>query len=140
MKLKYSLFLFVSLSFLFVTPYHSHGLSSVDWEITKTLKLENPPVDIAVTLSGRWIFVLTDPQTILLYSKDGSLNDTINLEQPVDQIDVGPREEILFLSNRKDRSVQVLSLTFIQDIDVTRSPFKGPEKAPVVIAVFSDFE
>jgi len=140
MKRKHSLLLIVFIVFLFVPFYCSHALPAVDWEVTGTLKLESPPVDIAISLSGRWIFVLADSQTILLYSKDGRLNDTIHLDQPVDKIDVGPREEILYLSNRQNGAVQILTITFIQDIDVSGSPFKGPENAPVVITVFSDFE
>jgi hypothetical protein len=38
------------------------------------------------------------------------------------------------------KTVQVVSLDFFQKINVSGAPFKGPEDAAVVIAVFDDFE
>jgi hypothetical protein len=35
---------------------------------------------------------------------------------------------------------EILVLDFIQNIDVSDSPFKGPADAAVTIAVFSDFQ
>lgn len=112
----------------------------VEWDIQRTLKLEEAPIDVAVSHNGRWIHILTDQRDILIYSADGKLNDIIPVGKSVDGIKVGPRENIFFLTSRKDKMVQVLVLEFIQNIDVSGSPFKGPADAPVVIAVFSDFQ
>jgi hypothetical protein len=66
--------------------------------------------------------------------------DTIAVGDSVDTIKAGPREDILFLSSRKDSTVQLITLEFIQNIDVSQSPFKGQADAPIAIAVFSDFQ
>ena len=58
----------------------------------------------------------------------------------MDAIKPGPREDILFLSSRKDMTVKLITLDFIRNIDVSGAPFKGAADAPVVIAVFDDFE
>lgn len=112
----------------------------VEWNIQKTLKLEKTPIDVAVSRNGRWIYVLTDQRDILIYSGDGKLNDNIPVDKSVDGIKAGPRENVLLLTSKKDKTVQVLVLEFIQNIDISGSPFKGPADAPVVIAVFSDFQ
>jgi len=104
------------------------------------LKSEESPLDAAVSLNGKWIFVLTDQGSILIYSSDGTLKEKISVGDHVDGIKVGPRENILLLTSRKNKTVQVISLDFIQNIDVSGSPFKGPADAPVVIAVFNDFQ
>lgn len=44
------------------------------------------------------------------------------------------------LSSRTGSTVQLITLDFIQNINVTGSPFKGPADAPIAIAVFSDFQ
>jgi hypothetical protein len=48
--------------------------------------------------------------------------------------------DVLLLSNREKKTVQIIELNFVEQIDISGSPFRGPENAPVVVAVFSDFE
>ena len=137
MKTRLAVFLFIPVILLTLCP-PSSGL--VDWDVKKTLKIEEAPVDVAVALNGRWIFVLTAQGSILIYSGDGRLEDEITVGNHVDGIKVGPEEDILLLTSRKNKTVEILVLDFIQNIDVSNSPFKGPTDAAVTIAVFSDFQ
>jgi hypothetical protein len=114
--------------------------ATIEMCIQKTLKMEGEPRDVAVSLDGRWMFVLTDQGNILVYSADGKLNDRISVDKSIDGVQVGPREDILFLSSRKNKTVQVVTLDFIKNINVSGSPFKGAPDAPVVIAFFTDFQ
>ena len=136
-KHKHTIFLLTS---FIVVAFFSHSLGSVEWDVQKTLKLENSPLDVAVSINGRWIFILTDQGNVLIYSADGTLKDKIAVGNHVDAIKAGSREEILFLTSRKNKTVQGITLDFVHDIDISGSPFKGPTHAPVVIAVFSDFQ
>ena len=117
-----------------------HGQAEVEWNLHRTFKTQKAPQDIDVSIDGRWVFVLTEQGEILIYSSNGSLKDTIQVGDTIDEIKAGPREDILFLSSRTDRTVQLITLDFIQQINITGSPFKGPADAPVAIAVFSDFQ
>ena len=112
----------------------------VEWDVKKTLKLEGSPVDLAASLNGKYIYVLTDQGSILIYSVEGKLEDKISLGRQVDGIRVGPWEDVILLTSKKNKQVQILLLEFIKDIDLSNSPFKGPADAPVQIAVFSDFQ
>jgi hypothetical protein len=103
-------------------------------------KIEKTPVDVAVSLNGRWVFVLTAQGSILIYSGDGRLEDEITVGNHVDGIKVGPEQDILLLTSRKNKTVEILVLDFVQNIDISNSPFKGPADAAVTIAVFSDFQ
>ncbi len=137
MKRRYKIFLFtVSIVLVFFT----HGLATVEWKLRRTLKMEASPLDVAVALSGKWIFVLTEQGSILVYSADGILKDKLVVGNHIDGIRLGRREDILFVTSRKNKTVQIIHLDFIHDIDVSGSPFKGPIDAPVVIAVFNDFQ
>ena len=98
------------------------------------------PLDVAVSVNGRWVFVLTQQGSILIYSGDGKLEDEVSVGKHIDGIEVGPEEDILLLSSRKNKTVQILLLAFIQNFDISNSPFKGRVDAPVEIAVFSDFQ
>ena len=117
-----------------------YATASVEWDILKTLQLEAAPIDVAVSTDGKLIFVLTEQGQILIYSSGGPLKDKIEVGNHFDHIKVGPRGENLILNSRKNKLVQVIALDFIQDINVSGSPFKGSEDAAVVVAVFDDFE
>jgi hypothetical protein len=84
--------------------------------------------------------VLTEQGQILIYASGGPFLDKIDVGNQFDHIKVGPGGDYLVLNSRKNKSVQVITLDFIQDINVSGSPFKGSENAPVVVAVFDDFE
>jgi len=114
--------------------------SGIEWEVQKTLQLESEPIDTAVSLDGSQIFVLNDLGQILIYSSAGSFLHKIELGNQFDHIELSPRGDHLILNSRKKKSVQVIALDFIQDINVSGSPFKGSENAPVVVAIFDDFE
>ena len=112
----------------------------VEWDIVGTFKLEKAPVDVAVSLNGRLVYVLTDGGIIYIYSTEGTLKDKISVEKSADRIAIGPREDLLFISSSENKTVQLVTVSFVQHINVTGSPTKGPADAKVAIAVFSDFQ
>jgi len=115
------------------------SFAGVEWETEYRFELDQPPLDVAVTPDGKHLFVLTK-KGISVYSQDGKLVDKINVGYAVDRIRIGPRGRRLFITSRKNRTVEALDIAFIFDIDLSGSPYKGPRNAPVVIAVFSDFQ
>jgi len=118
------------------------GLASgnVEWNVYKTLQLEETPIDVAVSPDGRRIFVLTDRGEVVIYSSAGKIEAKIDVGQHVNQLKLSPKGDSLILSSGKNKTVEIVTLDFIQKINVSGSPFKGPEDAAVVIAVFDDFE
>ncbi len=128
------------LTLLLTAVFVSNGFADVEWNIQKTLKTDTPPVDVAVSANGKQIFVLTETGEILIYAPDGKLQDKIGVGKHIDQIEVGPQEDMLLLKSRSSRTIETLVIDFIQKINTANSPFKGPADAPVVIAVFSDFQ
>lgn len=117
-------------------PVHAE----VEQEMLGTLELDHAPIDVAVSLSGHQIYVLDDQSRVLIFNTSGRLIDQLTVPVGTDQIKVGPREDLLFLGNRKNKTVKVIKLTFSHAIDLSDVPFKGPENAPVEIVVFSDFQ
>lgn len=124
---------------LIVVGSAAGSFASVEWGIEHTLQMDQSPLDVAVSPDGKHIFVLTE-NGIFVYSQDGRLEDKIDVGYPVDQMKIGPRGQQLFITNRKNKTVQVVTIDFIVNIIVSGSPYKGRQDAPVVIAVFSDFQ
>jgi hypothetical protein len=113
---------------------------NVEWNILKTLQLDATPIDVVITPDGRRIYVLTDQGEVLIYSSMTKMEAKIDVGQHVDQLKLGPRGETLILTSGENKTVQIVTVDFIQKINVSGAPFKGPEGAPVVIAVFDDFQ
>ena len=113
---------------------------TVEWNILETLQLEQSAIDVAVSPDGRRIFVLTEQGNVFIYTSGSRDSVKLDVGKHVDQIQVGPVGDTLILNSRKNMSLQVIALDFIQNIEVLGSTFKGREDAPVVVAVFSDFE
>jgi hypothetical protein len=137
MKNKLAIFL---LSAFIILTMLTHSHAEVEWTLHKTFKTQKPPRDLEASVNGKWVFILTEQGEILIYSSNGVLRDTIDVGDSIDSIKAGPREDILFLSSRIDSTVQLITLEFIQNINVSESPFKGLADAPIAIAVFNDFQ
>ena len=116
------------------------GSATVEWEVLNTLKLDAPPLDVAISPDGKTVFVLTHEGKIHIYEVNGRLTDKIEVGEKIDQIKLGPKGTHLFATSRQNKTVQVIALDFIKPISIKGSPYKGLEDAPVIIAVFSDFE
>ncbi len=130
----------VLFSLLFVLGAVSGSFAGVEWQIQQTFEMDQPPLDVAVSPDGRHVFVLTRGGAIFVYTERGELEDKIQVGIHADRLKIGPRGEHLFITSQKDQRVQVIRFDFIFDINVSTSPYKGPRDAPVVIAVFSDFQ
>jgi DNA-binding beta-propeller fold protein YncE len=118
----------------------SVGFTEVEWNIVQTLKLDATPLDVAVSPDGRRIYVLVDDGNVHIYSARGILKEKIRVGNQVDQINLGPKGEYLFVSSRQNKTLESVALNFIYDLNITGAPFKGAKDAPVVITVFSDFQ
>ncbi len=123
-----------------LTVLFSGGVSCAQWGMKKDLKTEEPPLDVAVTLNGRWIYVLTEGGNLLVYGPDGTLRDKIEVGENMDRVRVGPLEDVVLLSSRKDSLVRILQVDLVQKFEVSGSPSLGLVDAPVEIIVFSDYQ
>jgi DNA-binding beta-propeller fold protein YncE len=131
--------LWVILVILFAA-FCTNSFAAVESSVIQTLNLDSPPLDVAVSPDGQKLYILTDTRKILIYSGRGQLSDTLTVDKDIDAISISRSGDVLFLSSQKSKRVQLVLVDFIQDIDISGSPYKGPENAPVVITVFSDFQ
>ena len=114
--------------------------ATVETNTVLSLKSSGSPVDTTMSADGHWLFVLTSQGKVEVYEANGTLKDTIKIDVPADQIASSPTGEQLYLSNKATGAITIMAVSFIQNIDTAGAPFKGPEKAPVVVVVFSDYQ
>ena len=116
------------------------GEAAVDWQLGTAIDIGQMPKDAVVSTSGDWIYVLTKAGDILVYSSDGQLEDTIHFGEKISFISPGPSDNQILVGSGKGQTVQMLSVEFIHEIDISGAPMLGSADAPVIIAVFSDYQ
>ncbi|MGD9365622.1 MAG: thioredoxin domain-containing protein [Desulfobacteraceae bacterium] len=114
--------------------------AQVEWRVLQTLALPGEPIDVKVSANGQWIYVLTKSRDLLVYTAKGELKDTIKAGPQIDNIEVGPSENTLYLMNNRQKQIKIIDVTYVRDINITHSPFKGKADAPVVIVDYTDFQ
>ncbi len=114
--------------------------AEVEWQLENTFGDRIAMKDMAVSKNGKWVFLLSTDNEILIYDAKGQLKDKIAVDFSADGIDTGAAEEQLFVTSHKEGVVRALAVTFVQEIDITGAPVLGLKEAPVNIVVFIDYQ
>ena len=116
------------------------GRAAADWEVIRSLNTGSRPIDVVASVDGRSVFVLTEDGTLSVYTPDGVLTDKFQVGKDAEHIAVSPDGERVYVTQRQAKRVDVVQIDYVREINIAGAPFKGPENAPVTVAVFSDFQ
>lgn len=122
------------------SPFVSPAQAAVEVSTIKSFKSAGSPLATTTSADGHLLFVLTTGGKVEIYEANGTIKDTITLDGPADSISSSPSGDQLTLSDKASGQIRLLAVNFIADIPAANSPFKGAEKAPVTVTVFSDFQ
>ena len=114
--------------------------AEVEWQLEQIIHLDKKPIDMVMSARGTYLFVLTNDGIVHVYDSSGDIKGEIDVEKNVDGIACGPSENILLLKSKKNKQITKISVEFVEDINIKGSPYKGNIDAPVVIAVFTDYQ
>ncbi len=114
--------------------------AEIDWQVLSDIDVDAEVRDMAISIDGRWIYILTAANEIRIYSSGGKFKGAMPIDPGYHQIQAGPREDILLVANKHRKRVQLVSVNPVNQFDLDHAPIKGPADAPVTITVFSDFE
>lgn len=128
------------LTMVFILCTAAVGGAFVDWRLTPAIDIGQTPKDAVVSISGKWIYVLTKTGDILIYSRDGQLEDTIHVGKEISFITPGPTDNQLLVISGSGKTVSMLSMEFVREIDIAGAPALGLFDAPVTIVVFMDYQ
>lgn len=120
--------------------FSSLAWAEVEIGATKSLKLESKPIDMTVSADGKYTFILVEGGKILIFDSNGTQKDILTVSKTVVSIGSSPNGDFLLLTDSNANTLEIVKLDYVVDIDISSLPFKGPENAPVVIAVFSDYQ
>ena len=115
-------------------------MAEVEKGDSRTFKLDAKPIDMATSADGQYTFVLTEGGKVFILDRNGTLKDTLTVNESVISIGTSPKGDFLLLADSKENTLEVVKISFVVDIDIAGLAFKGPADAPVVVAVFSDYQ
>jgi hypothetical protein len=115
---------------------------AADLELTerKQLKLDVPPLDTAASADGQWLFILTPGEIIVYSAFEDKISKGIPIDKGFDRLTYSAKTNSLILSSRSEKAVKIIQLELIHQFDISGLPLKGPENAPVTVAVFGDYQ
>jgi hypothetical protein len=116
------------------------ALTDVEWKTQKEIDLKAEPLDIFQSPDGLLLFILTRGEVLVYSVRHEKITEKIPVDQEFDRITYSPQTKSLTLTSSQKKTLRFVSLDFIQRIDISGLPFKGPEDAPIAVAVFSDYQ
>ena len=128
------------LFFVLFFSFSTLALAEVEKGSSRTIKLEAKPIDMTITADGKYTFVLAEGGKVLIIDSNGNIKDTLKVSESAMSIGTSPDGNYLLLADSAANTLELIQISFIVDIDVSGLPFKGAADAPVVIAVFSDYQ
>lgn len=121
----------------------AHGLAEtlgVDATRLKQLSTDKAPLDVETSTDGKLMFVLV-PGEVLIFSNFGDRPvNRIAVDKKFDRMTFAEKLDLLILSSKSNKKVEMMRIDLISDISIEGSPFLGPVDAPVTIAVFDDYQ
>lgn len=118
----------------------AHVYADVEWKVKKQLTLNVSPLDIAQSSDGQLIFILAQGEILIYSVSDDKYLNSIPVDKGFDRLTYSEKNNIVIISSSSEKLLKIIQLNISRKIDVSGSPFKGPENAPVTIVVFSDYQ
>ena len=138
MNKKISMFSFFLLLVSMVLP--CFALGEVNWQARNTIKTKQTPLDIQISADGKKTFILTEGGKLEIYGSNATIIDTIEVDPAINSISVDGSGSRVLMNNPKTNSVERITVEYIASFNNQGSPFMGNANAPIVLAVFSDFQ
>jgi hypothetical protein len=136
MVMKKAWLLAVLIGFVCCNP----AWADLSWKALRDVGLEKEPIDVAASADGQMVFILV-PGEVLVYSIAGNaIERRISLDKDFDRVAYAPGLHALVVTAGGSKTLRVLMLQDVHDLDLSGLSFKGPENAPVTIAVFSGYQ
>jgi protein-disulfide isomerase len=120
--------------------YSPTAFAGIEWDIQKTLTLDDTPLDVAYSLYGAKAYVLCKKNLLIYDLESGKVTDKIPLETEFSKIAVTPNQDLVYLTDVQGKKISVLSISNVYTIDIGQSPIIGPKDAKVNIVAFLDFQ
>ncbi len=113
--------------------------AEIEWTLKKKLHLESAPRDIAASVDGKWIYVLSEGEILVYSEADGKVVKRVPVDKAFDRLAYSA-DNTLIVSGSSGTTVAIIQLEQVRHFSLEGLPFEGGKNAPVTLAVFSDYQ
>lgn len=114
--------------------------ADLEKNLVKRQPLGKAPVDVAQSVSDGRLFVLLEGGDVQIFSAEGQTQERFKVGADVTSLEVSPDGQTLYLGNSKSNELQIVTLSYVQQLPVGTSAVKGDVDAPVTLTLFDDFQ
>jgi len=118
----------------------SPATAAIEWQAGPPLKTTAAPLAVATSADGSRTFVLGEGGKVQIFDNVGNLRDAIEVDPSMDHITSDGDGHRIIVSSHKNNLAQPIDISYRFPFDYTDSPVLGKPEAPVVLALFSDFQ
>lgn len=140
MKKTNLLFLYLAVAIASVFPLSSTALGKVAFTPVTSPEIKKPVMDTAAASDGSMIFFLTPGEIHVYDTEKKDVIDRFPVEATYDRLTYAEGAKSLVLTSSHGTAPRIYRVEVVHEIHLDGHPVRGPESAPVTIAVFSDYQ
>jgi len=114
--------------------------ADVEWKILKQLRIKEKPLDVDVSLDGQNLYILVEGKLIVYSLTESKGKYSIPINKSFNTLKISEANQAIILSSTSENLIEIIQLFFIQNFDLSGSPFQGRSDAPVTICAFIDYQ
>lgn len=114
--------------------------AEMEWRVIQEIDLKDQPLDMVTALDGKTLFILVPGEVLIQDLNSAETTQRISVGKEFDKLTYSPRKNTLILSSSSAKTVKIIQLERLFEFDFSGLPRLGLDKAPVTVAVFSDYQ
>ena len=114
--------------------------AQVEWTISEQLDLKTPPEDMCASADGKWLYILSAGEIAVYSFSENKIVNRIAVDKAFDKMIYLQAKNALAVTSRSGKTVQIIQLEEVHQFDISGLPLQGAKRAPVTLAVFSDYQ
>lgn len=114
--------------------------SQVEWTISGQLDLKAPLVEMCASADGKWLYILSAEEIAVYSFAEEKIVNRIAIDKGFDRMICIKEKKSLVVTSHSGNTVQIIQLEEVYQFDTSGLPYHGSKGAPVIIAVFSDYQ
>jgi hypothetical protein len=126
---------------IFCLCYATSGMpATVEWTVSGQLDLKAPPLDMCASADGKWLYILSAGEVAVYSFAEEKIVNRIAIDTGFDSMICIKEKNSLVVTSHSGNTVQIIQLEEVYQFDISGLPYQGSKDAPVIIAVFSDYQ
>jgi len=114
--------------------------AEIEWTIGGQFGLKAPSSDICAAADGKWLYILSAGEIAIYSFAEDKIVNRIVIDKAFDRMIYVKEKNALVVTSRSGNTVQIIQLEVAHKFSFSGLPYKGSKRAPITIAVFSDYQ